>query len=927
MPSRKGRQWSSLGVIVLTALLAAGVVWVLPLAGGTATPYSASVSLTSAPAAPVASPLAAPGATPAPLYRVLNESTLVLSNGTFAPGDFLSSSAGLPSLETFDQQTDEVFVESFYSGLIDVISGISNKVIATVSTGAYPNTIAYDPQNNNFYFGLQTYDEVSVVNASTDLIQRTVNIGFEPLSMAADPNNGNLFVTGWNSTGTAFLAVLAGSSGVVVKTLSFGANRFPVAGPNGIVYDPANGEFYIPSYASGVPEPTQGNLTLVNAAHETVVGNISLRFAPSSILYAPSNGDFYLGNETGRNLSVFDPTSGKVVGTVQIPDTPSMLAYDSTTQTVFVGITGNVTVVSTKSNADIATFTVTRNPAGLAYDPVNRYVYISDYNYNNVSVVNATTYRVVGSALLGSSPYNMAYDTSNHDLYVTDLLSSQLIVVRGGDNRVIGTVPLGTTPYGIVYDPLTQDLYVTDYYAGNVSIVNGTTNRVVGYLPAGTNPWAIAYDGANHDLYVTNPGSDNITVLNPATHSVVTSLQLSTPPGAIAFDPYSSTLFVGEYNLGNVSVYNAVTNAFLRNSTTGSEPYTISVDPHNGHAFVGNYASDNVTVLGPTGAELGLSAAAGVGVFGSVYDPDDGNVYVVSFSSELVTVINGTTGSGVGGYSTGVGPVAAAVCPGTGMVFVANYDSDSLTLLSPSFRVTTYNVTFHETGLPGGTAWLARLDGVGHSGTSASIVFAEPNGTGQPYWIAPIHGYSLAVRFGSVAVNGHAVTVTVAFVRNPTTYLVTFTETGLPSGTVWSVTIGSSTKISGTTTISFSEPNGTFAYRVGILSGYHAKDTGDVTVHGAAASVTVAFSRTTYIVRFTETGLASGTNWCVTFNGVKTCSTTNTVSFSGIANGTYSYTIAPVTGYNLTQPYSGKLTVAGGGPGTVSNTVQLVWKP
>jgi len=924
MTPRKGPKRSSLGAIALAVLVTVGVVLTLPPAA-TQTGAGAVVATSLPEAAVPSGGLAGPSAS-TPAYSVLNESTLVLSNNTLVPGDFLSASAGLPSLETFDQQTDEVFVESFYSGLIDVISGASNKVVATISTGAYPNTLTYDPQNNNIYFGLQTYDEVSVVNASTDLTQRTVGIGFEPLSMAADPNNGNLFVTGWNSTGTAFLAVLAGSSGVVLKTLTFGANRFPVAGPNGIVYDPANGDFYIPSYASGVPEPTQGNLTLVNAARETVVGNISLRFSPSSIAYA-SNGDLYLGNQTGNNLTVFNPVSGRVVRSIPIPNTPSMLAYDSTTQALFVGIEGNVTVVSTKSNTDTATFPVTRNPAGLAYDPINRYVYISDYNWNNVSVVNATTYRVVGSALLGSSPYNMAFDTANHDLYVTDLLTSQLIVVKAPTNRVIGTVPLGTTPYGIVYDPVTQDIYVTDYYAGNVSIVNGSTNRVVGYMPAGVNPWAITYDGANHDLYVTNPGSDNITVLNPATRSVVTSLNFTTPPGAIAYDRKGGTLFVGEYNVGNVSVLNGSTNALLRNSSTGSEPYTISVDPKNGWAFVGNYASDNVTVLGPTGAELGLSDAAGVGVFGSAYNPFDGDVYVVSFSTQEVTVINGTTGLGVGGYTAGVGPVAASVCPGTGTVYVANYDSDSLTLLSPSFRVTTYNVTFHETGLPGGTAWSVRLDGSGASSGGPNITYREGNGTGQSYSVGLVHGFAASPKLGTVSVNGHSVTVTIAFTRNAPTYTVTFTETGLPSGTEWSVTIGSSTKISGGTAITFSEPNGTFAYTVGLISGYHTKDSGNVMVHGAAVGVSVPFSRTTYTVKFTETGLASDTQWCVTFNAVHTCSTTSTISFTGIANGTYSYTIANVTHYNLTGPSTGKVTVAGSGPGTVSNTVAVVWKP
>ncbi|MGC9167091.1 MAG: S53 family peptidase, partial [Thermoplasmata archaeon] len=47
-------------------------------------------------------------------------------------------------------------------------------------------------------------------------------------------------------------------------------------------------------------------------------------------------------------------------------------------------------------------------------------------------------------------------------------------------------------------------------------------------------------------------------------------------------------------------------------------------------------------------------------------------------------------------------------------------------------------------------------------------------------------------------------------------------------------------------------------------------------------------SPATYTVSFTETGLSSGTTWSVTFNGNTKSSTTSTISFTGVTNGTYS---------------------------------------
>jgi YVTN family beta-propeller protein len=780
-------------------------------------------------------------ASPPPPQPLLNESTLVLFNNTLVPSYYVSVSSSLPSLEVFDPQNNEVFVEGFYAGVIDALSAKTNEVVATISTGAYPNTLAYDAPTNSLFFGLQTYDEVSDVNASTDLIERTVGIGFEPLAMAVDPVSGNLFVTGWNSTGTAYVAVLSGTTGVVDATFPFGASRFPIAGPNGLAYDPANGEFYIASIVGGAPG-TDGNLTVLNATTFANVTNVTLPFNPDAILYAPSNGNLYLGNQSGDDLSVFHPASAKIIGTVKLPNVPSLLTYGSTHKRIYVGIDGNVSVVSTSTNKVTTTFPVTRQPDGHAFDPTNGDLYISDYVWNNVSVVNTTSFQVAGSILLGALPYNMAFDSANGDLYVADLESDQLIVVNASSNHVIRFIPLGATPYGIVYDPVTKDLYVDNFYAGNVSVVSGASNALIGYLPAGVNPWGIAYDGANHDLYVTNVGSNNITVLNPHKGTVVKNLNFTTPPGAIAYDPKSETLFVGEYNVGNVSVLNATTNRLIANVSTGSEPYTISVDPGTGDAFVGNYASDNVTVLGPRGQEQGLNVAAGVGVFGSTYSPVDGDIYVASFYSDLLTVINSTSATGVGGYPVRTGPVAVAADPVTGTIYVANYDSGSLTVLTHPAILPVYNVTFVESGLVHGKRWSVALGGVLKSTTSASITFSDATGN-YTYLVAGPSGFDVSglAPEGTIRVAGTNLTQTVAFVRG-TTYTITFHEAKLPAGTLWCVIVGSQV-CSTTPDLAFKNlTDGGYTFTVVPVSGYTpTPSSGTITLAGATLREKIIF--------------------------------------------------------------------------------------
>ena len=73
-------------------------------------------------------------------------------------------------------------------------------------------------------------------------------------------------------------------------------------------------------------------------------------------------------------------------------------------------------------------------------------------------------------------------------------------------------------------------------------------------------------------------------------------------------------------------------------------------------------------------------------------------------------------------------------------------------------------------------------------------------------------------------------------------YFVTFSEAGLPAGTLWSVTLGGSTESATNASMSFDELNGTYAYTVGAVAGYSSTpSSGNVTVAGSSPTVRVTF--------------------------------------------------------------------------------------
>jgi len=204
-----------------------------------------------------------------------------------------------------------------------------------------------------------------------------------------------------------------------------------------------------------------------------------------------------------------------------------------------------------------------------------------------------------------------------------------------------------------------------------------------------------------------------------------------------------------------------------------------------------------------------------------------------------------------------------------------------------------YTISFTETGLPSGTSWSVTLGNITKSSMNETITFTMPNGVYSYSVKSPItvNGieYIATSPSGTVTVNNSNIEIQIIYKQ--ALYNVSFVETGLPPGTIWYVNLsnGQSFK-SMTNTITFTEPNGTYSYTITTENKNYAPSpsSGTFTVKGENVNITVTFSLITYTITFTENGLPSGTLWALTFNGVTSSSTSNSISYTVLA-GTYSW--------------------------------------
>ncbi len=286
-------------------------------------------------------------------------------------------------------------------------------------------------------------------------------------------------------------------------------------------------------------------------------------------------------------------------------------------------------------------------------------------------------------------------------------------------------------------------------------------------------------------------------------------------------------------------------------------------------------------------------------------------VWTVQIGSQYVTSTSPTItfdrANGVYTYYV-TPPSGFEASPAIGTVEVSGADPEPVDV---NFEY-LYSVTVHEVGIPAGTAtWGIQLGSVGFTTSATSFSIGEPNGTYAFTTICP-SSYSVNVSSGTFTISGGGEALWLGF--SPVTFNVTFSESGLPSGTVWTITAsGPAGSIAGSSSgpnLTLSLLNGTYSYTGASTDSSYATPGGSFEVSGEAETISVVFALGGTAV-FNETGLPAGSLWYLNITGQPSLSTTGTTISTYLTNGVYTYLAQPAN--HSYFALSGSVTVKGSG--------------
>jgi hypothetical protein len=202
-------------------------------------------------------------------------------------------------------------------------------------------------------------------------------------------------------------------------------------------------------------------------------------------------------------------------------------------------------------------------------------------------------------------------------------------------------------------------------------------------------------------------------------------------------------------------------------------------------------------------------------------------------------VVNGTYPYFIGGPAgwrvTGAASSGAVVVNGASMYVTFTFAKGP-----------TYPIHFSQSGLPKGQSWCVVLGGWQKCSTTRSIAYLNLTPGAYAYAILPMTGQVITAKVGGLpaplsgtfGIVAKGITMAVKYVYP---YSITFTETGLPVGTSWSVTMKGIVNTSTTSSIGFMFKNGTYGFKVAATGYLFTASVHSAKVMGGPVAISITF--------------------------------------------------------------------------------------
>lgn len=195
---------------------------------------------------------------------------------------------------------------------------------------------------------------------------------------------------------------------------------------------------------------------------------------PDAIEYDPVHAVVIVSLASARKLTFIDRTLQRVVGSVDLPGKPELMAVDPNAGRVFIAI-------NDKDEIDV----------------------VDDTNQQITAVLKGCDIK---------APTGLAYDSDQDRLFVADHLVMSAIDVLLG--RCLGSIDIGSGTDQVAFNPHTHHVFAANAGSRNISVIDSITLKPLGVAGTARQAGTLAVDPSTDRVYAAFPLNGTIAILH-----------------------------------------------------------------------------------------------------------------------------------------------------------------------------------------------------------------------------------------------------------------------------------------------------------------------------------------------------------------------------------------------------------------------------
>ena len=263
---------------------------------------------------------------------------------------------------------------------------------------------------------------------------------------------------------------------------------------------------YVPIYGnSGVGQPgTDGsNMVVIDIAARKVVGNVDFGkgVRPHLPIIGPQNGLLYVSTELEKAITIIDPSTLKIVGSVPTGQEQShMFAITRDGHRAYTANVGpgTVSVLDLDARKVLTIIPVSPQVQRISLSVDDKYAFTSDVTKPQLAVIDTATNKLKTWIPLPGLGYGSATTADGKWLVIALPLVHQVAAVDLSTMKVARTIEVGMRTQEVLLAPDGQTAYVSCDQDGKVVAISLTDWKVKNVIDAGKGADGLAWAAAGH---------------------------------------------------------------------------------------------------------------------------------------------------------------------------------------------------------------------------------------------------------------------------------------------------------------------------------------------------------------------------------------------------------------------------------------------